>query len=279
MANPTSPIEEGRSASYRMEQLDATAEVARLEAQVRLVTPLEDDFLAAAGLAKDAWLLDVGCGPGFFSERAARQLVPEGRVTGVDVDPSLLALGRERLAGSELRIDFVEGTGVRLPLPDDSVDFAYARFVMQHLSDPVSVLREMVRVTRPGGRVGLVDTDDGALLLHPDVDGFDRLLEASLLAQRDRGGDRHVGRKLKALLLEAGALSPTVRLYPFTSEQVGPTDFLRVTTGFKAGVLGPPWITPEQLAAVGAALEVASADPGFFGQAMGYAAYATVPPR
>ena len=277
MANPKSPIEEGRSESYRMERLNATAEVARLEAQVRLVKPLEDDFLAAAGLPADAWLLDVGCGPGFFAERAARDLVPSGRVTGVDVDPSLLALGRARLEGSGLAVDFVEGTGVRLPLPDDAVDFSYARFLLQHLSDPGAVLREMVRVTRPGGTVALVDTDDGSLLVHPAVDGFDELILASWQAQRDRGGDRHVGRKLKALLVANGGEAAHTRLYPFTSEQVGPVDFLRVSTGFKAGVLGPPYIDPARLDAVVAALDEATEHPGFFGQAMGYAAWARVP--
>lgn len=277
MANAQSPIEEGRSDSYRMEQLDAAAEVARLEAQVRLVKPLEDDFVAAAGLSADAWLLDVGCGPGFFAERAARELVPQGRVTGVDVDPSLLALARARLKDSGLALDFVEGTGVRLPLPDDAVDFTYGRFLVQHLSDPVAVLREMVRVTRPGGTIALVDTDDGALLVHPQVDGFDELIRASGQAQRDRGGDRRVGRKLKALLLAAGAEDARTRLYPFTSEQVGPVDFLHVTTGFKAGVLGPPYIQPERLAQIARALEDATQHRGFFGQALGYAAWAKAP--
>jgi SAM-dependent methyltransferase len=276
MAEGNNPIEEGRSDSYRMEELNAAAEVARLEAQVRLVKPLEDAFLVEAALPRDAWMLDVGCGPGFFSERAARELVPDGRVTGVDVDPMLLDLGRARLAGSGLKVDFIEGTGVRLPLPDDSVDFSYARFLIQHLTDPGVVLREMLRVTRPGGRIALVDTDDGSLVLHPEVDGFDELLRASYEAQRDRGGDRHIGRKLKALLLEAGASEAHLGVYPFTSDQVGAEAFLHVTTGFKAGVLGPPHIDPERLSEIGVALEAAVDEPGFFGHALGYAAWAPV---
>ncbi len=277
MANATSPIEEGRSDSYRMERLDAAAEVARLEAQVRLVKALEDDFLVAAGLAPDALLLDVGCGPGFFAERAARELVPSGRVKGVDVDPYLLDLGRARLKDTGLAVEFIEGTGVRLPLPDDSVDFAYARFLVQHLSEPGVVLREMARVTRPGGTIALVDTDDGSLLVHPAVDGFDELLHASWAAQRDRGGDRHVGRKLKALLLDAGGQDAATRLYPFTSEAVGAVEFLRIATGFKANVLGPPYIERDRLEAILRGLDKAAREPGFFGQAMGYAACAKVP--
>ncbi len=276
MAEGKGPIEEGRSDSYRMEQLDAAAEVARLEAQVRLVKSLEDAFLAEAQLPRDAWLLDVGCGPGFFAERAARELVPEGRVTGVDVDPMLLELGRTRLAGSGLAVDFVEGTGVRLPLDDDSVDFSYARFLVQHLTDPTVVLKEMLRVTRPGGRIAIVDTDDGSLLVHPAVDGFDELLAASFAAQADRGGDRHVGRKLKDLLLQAGADEAWLGVYPFTSQQVGGEPFLHVTTGFKAGVLGPPYIEAQRLKEIADALDEAVVMPGFFGHALGYAAWAPV---
>ncbi len=271
------PIEEGRTDSYRMEQLDAEAEVARLEAQVRLVRPLEDDFLSAAGLAEDAWLLDVGCGPAFFAERAARELVPQGRVTGVDVDSSLLDRARRRIGDSAPNLELLAGTGVRLPIDDAQVDFAYARFLLQHLTEPGVVLRDMRRVTRPGGVVGLVDTDDGSLIVHPAPDGFDELVEAASQARRARGGDRHVGRKLRSLLIEAGRVGVHVRVYPFTSESVGAVDFLRVTTGFKAGVLGPPWITPERLAQITQGLSEAIAEPGFFGQAMGYAAWGTAP--
>ncbi len=276
MERSQEPIEEGRTDSYRMEQLDAEAEVARLEAQVRLVRPLENDFLLAAGLSPDAWLLDVGCGPGFFAERAARELVPEGRVVGVDVDSSLLEVARARIGESLSNLELVAGTGVRLPVDDAQVDFSYARFLMQHLADPAAVVREMQRATKPGGVVGLVDTDDGSLLVHPAPAGFDELVEASFRAQQARGGDRHVGRKLKALLAEAGLVDVQVRLYPFTSESVGAADFLRVTTGFKAGVLGPPWISAARLKEVTEGLERVMAEPGFFGQAMGYAAWGRV---
>ena len=166
---------------------------------------------------------------------------------------------------------------MRLPIDDAQVDFAYARFLLQHLTEPGVVLRDMRRVTRPGGVVGLVDTDDGSLIVHPAPDGFDELVEASFQAQRSRGGDRHVGRKLRSLLIEAGLVDVHVRVYPFTSESVGAVDFLRVTTGFKAGVLGPPWITPERLAQITQGLSEAIAEPGFFGQAMGYAAWGTAP--
>jgi SAM-dependent methyltransferase len=271
------PIEEGRSASYRMETLDADVELKRLRAQVELVRPMEDEFLAMAGFQPTDHLLDVGCGPGFFAERVADELLDGGRVTGVDVDTALLEVGRARLAGRGLPVELVAGTAVRLPLPDDSADFAYARFLFQHLTDPAVVLAEMVRVVRPGGVVALADTDDGSLVVHPEPEGFADLLVASAEAQRDRGGDRHVGRKLKWMLCEAGLTDVRGHARAFTTELVPAKAFVGLTLGFKTKVIGPPHMERGRSAAILAELERLAGTPGFFGHALGYGAWGRVP--
>ena len=270
------PIEEGRTASYRMETLDEDVELRRLKAQVDLVRPLEEEFLAMAGLEPDHHLLDVGCGPGFFAERVAREQLPRGRVTGVDVDPNLLTIARSRLAGSGLRVAFVKGTAVRLPLDDDQVDIAYARFLFQHLADPGVVLAEMARVVRPGGVVAAVDTDDGSLVVHPEPEGFAELLAASAAAQRDRGGDRHVGRKLKQLLHDAGLCDVRTHVRALTTDLIPPAAFVGMTLGFKTEVIGPPWMDRGRSTAVLTELQALSAGPGFFGHALGYGAWGRV---
>jgi SAM-dependent methyltransferase len=260
-----------------MESLDAPAELSRLEAQVRLVRPLEVDFLDRAGLRPHHHLLDLGCGPGFFSAWAARDRVPHGRVTGVDADPALLAFARAHAAAVGADVTFHEGVAARIPLPDASVDFTYARFLFQHLDAPATALAEMRRVTRPGGTIALVDTDDGGLVVYPAPRGLPALLRASRDAQAARGGDREVGRKLRALLADAGLESPTARVYPFSSADVGAAAFVAITLGFKAQVLGPPWIEPAELAAVVDELRALLDAPGFFGHALGYGAWARVP--
>jgi len=275
---PDRTIDEGRSASYRMETLDAAAETERLRIQVELVRDLEDGFLAEAGLPRDGRVLDVGCGPGFFSERIARELLSaEAAVIGVDVDASLIELGRVRLADSGLPVEFRLGTAVRLPLEDDAVDFSYARFLFQHVSDPRSVLDEMIRVTRPGGTVAVVDTDDGGLVVHPEPAGFGAFLAASRAAQRDRGGDRHVGRKLLSMLTEAGLSEPAVSVRPLTTGHLAPAHFVAITLGFKTGVIGPPYIEREAALTTEAELRAFAAEPGFFGHALGYGAWGRVP--
>lgn len=259
-----------------METLDVRAELGRLRAQVDLAWDVEDGFLGSAGLAPGDHLLDVGCGPGFFAERVARGRLAGGRVTGVDVDPALLALARERLDGEGLPVVFVEGTGARLPLADGAVDFSYARFLFQHLSNPGDVLAEMVRVTRPGGVVAVVDTDDGSLLVHPAPEGFEEFLEASGRAQRDRGGDRLVGRKLASLLVEAGLSETRATARVLGTDRLAPRDFVAITLGFKAAVTGPPWLPEGRAAAIVRELERLAATPGFFGHALAYGAWGRV---
>lgn len=260
-----------------METLDAPAELSRLDAQVRLVRPLELDFLERAGLRRHHHLLDLGCGPGFFAVWAAQDLLPLGQVTGVDADPALLDIATAHAATVGARVTFRQGTAARIPLPDAAVDFAYARFLFQHLDAPADALAEMRRVTRPGGTIALVDTDDGGLVVHPAPRGLPALLRASRDAQAARGGDREVGRKLKALLHAAGLESPTARSYSFSSEDVGGAAFVAITLGFKAQVLGPPWIDPAEVASVVDELQTLRDSPGFFGQALGIGAWARVP--
>jgi SAM-dependent methyltransferase len=272
MNDPTGPVEEGRTHSYRMEGLDADAELARLAAQVRLVRGMESDFLDRVGLAPHHVLLDLGCGPGFFSAWARRERVPAGRVIGVDVDPKLLDIARGHGSGAE----FLLGSAVRIPLPDACVDVAYARFLFQHLDRPLDALAELRRVTRPGGVVALVDTDDGGLVVHPAPPCLGELLEASRIAQAARGGDRLVGRKLKSLLVEAGLGDTRVQVYPFTSEEVGAAAFVDVALGFKLGAVGEH-LAADARAALAAALPALGRDPGFFGHAVGYGAWGRVP--
>ncbi len=261
-----------------METLDAEVELERLRLQVELVRGLEDDFLAVAGLGPDSTLLDVGCGPGWFAERVARELLGDGgRVVGVDVDASLIEAGQRRLQASGLPIELHLGTAVRIPLDDDAVDFAYARFLFQHLTDPGAVLAEMVRVTRPGGTVAVADTDDGSLVVHPAPEGFAELLAASHAAQADRGGDRHVGRKLYGLVRAAGLEEPRVWVRSLTTQDVSPAQFVGITLGFKAAVLGPPHMPAERAADIVTRLRRAAAAPAFFGHAMGYGAWGRVP--
>lgn len=107
---------------------------------------------AAAQVAPGMQVLDVACGTG-AAARAAAGLGAE--VTGVDLNPGMLAEARKAAP----QIDWREGAAEALPLPDASVYAALCQFGLMFFEDRVAALREMVRVTRPGGRVALAVWD------------------------------------------------------------------------------------------------------------------------
>jgi SAM-dependent methyltransferase len=265
-----------RSASYRLEDLDASAELPRLRAQVELLAPREFAALRAMGIPADASLADVGCGPGFFAEKLAAEVLTQGTVVGVDIDGAMIEEARRRTAGAP-RLAFHHGTAQRIPLPDASVEVAYARFLFQHLSDPGPVLAEMQRIVRPGGLVVVGDTDDGGLLVHPAPSGFEAFLAASRDAQVARGGDRQVGRKLKGMLVARGLRDVRASTQVLSSDEIGSAALIGIAVGFKAGVLKPPFADPAEVRRVLADLTELAAEPGFYGHALGYLAWGRVP--
>lgn len=105
-----------------------------------------DDIEASAvlDLARGRDVLEVGCGTGLVLERVARL---SGRAVGVDLSPGMLAHARAR------GLEVVEGSATALPFPDASFDVVYAFKVLAHVPDIEVALREMARVTRPGGHV------------------------------------------------------------------------------------------------------------------------------
>jgi SAM-dependent methyltransferase len=191
--------------SYRLREhfADVDAELARLEAQAAQLWPREAQVLRRQGLATDARVLEVGCGPGFVTERLLA-LVPDGSVVGIDNDPEMVALASRRLAPEE-RIEFREASITETGLPDASFDAATARLVFQHLPDPAPALDELRRLLRPRGRLFVTDIDAGwPLVLEPEAPHMDEIGEAVTGIRFQRGGNPNIGRSLPRLLRDAG---------------------------------------------------------------------------
>jgi SAM-dependent methyltransferase len=147
-------------------------------------------------------LLDVGCGPGTITADLARVLAP-GRVVGIDRHESILVEARAataELPGVEVRA----GDVYALDFPDATFDVAHAHQLLQHLSDPVAALREMGRVTRPGGIVAARDADFGAFFWYPADTELDRWLYLYQSVARANGAEPDAGRRLLAWAHAAG---------------------------------------------------------------------------
>lgn len=102
-----------------------------------------------------ALVLEVACGAAHQGEAVASRV---GAVVGVDMTPELLAAARRRLRDHGVdRIAFARADAARLPFPDDAFDMTFCRFAVHHFADPAEQLTEMVRVSRPDGRVAVID--------------------------------------------------------------------------------------------------------------------------
>jgi SAM-dependent methyltransferase len=114
----------------------------------RFSEPLAAQFVQLAQVEPGARALDVGCGPGALTRQLVDRLGVEA-VRAVDPSPSFVAALHERLPGLDVRTAVAEN----LPFPDHSFDLVLAQLVVHFMTDPVSGLSEMARVTRPGGTV------------------------------------------------------------------------------------------------------------------------------
>jgi len=110
--------------------------------------PLAPRFADLAGIHDGQRVLDVGCGPGALTAELVNR-VGAASVSAVEPSASFAAAVRQRLPGVEVR----ESAAEQLPFPDGTFDAALAQLVIHFMADPVQGLREMHRVTRPGGTV------------------------------------------------------------------------------------------------------------------------------
>ena len=174
----------------------------------------------APHLRPDSRILDVGCGPGTITVDLAR-VATHGSVTGLDRSGDVLEEARAGVLRAALdNVDLVVGDVYGLGFDDDSFDVVHAHQVLQHLSDPVAALREMARVCRPDGVVGVRDSDYAAFTWWPQVPELDEWLALYRTVARSNGAEPDAGRRLKSWTQEAGldVVSSTAGVWCYSSE-------------------------------------------------------------
>ncbi len=155
-------------------------------------------------LCSDMSVLDVGCGPGTITCDLA-ELVAPGPVTGLDRSAEIVESARRAASQrAPANLHFTSGDVYDLDFADGQFHAVHAHQVLQHLSNPVSALREMRRVLRPGGVLAVRDSDFGAFSWSPLDEHLDRWLEIYRTVARRNGAEPDAGRFLEAWVLEAG---------------------------------------------------------------------------
>jgi ubiquinone/menaquinone biosynthesis C-methylase UbiE len=157
-------------------------------------------------------LLDVGAGSGTISVSFAK-LIPDGHVTGVDLNPNILPRARAvaEMAGVK-NIEFQQGSIYKLPFADETFDVTFCHQVLVHIGTPWDALREMLRVTKRGGIVASREGDYETECVwpeHAELSKFHKLM-AGLMSSG--GGTSTAGRQLLSWALKAGVERSQVTL-------------------------------------------------------------------
>ncbi|MGH9413962.1 MAG: methyltransferase domain-containing protein [Terriglobales bacterium] len=160
-------------------------------------------------------ILDVGAGTGALSLDLAWRVGAHGHVTAVDRDPEALAIARAIAGCAGVRVTALAGEVTALPIRPATQDTVVARFLFQHLPDPMAALGEMQQAARPGGRIAIFAVDDGLKLsAPPPSQPLQNLHEAIRALQSLRGGNRLIGRELYRMMREAGLQNIQVIVLP-----------------------------------------------------------------
>ena len=192
----------------------------RTPAQVRL----RQRFLRFVPIRAGQRVLEIGCGTGVVLRDLMALVGRRGEVTGLDSSRTMLTRARalaRGVGGAPLRLR--HGDGNELPFAAARFDVTLAITVILHVADPLRVVKQLARVTRAGGRVGLQDQDFGLVgAAHPDRGLTDRILDGVAARIYE---EPYSGRRLPALLRDAGL--DHVRVLADVYQDTALTDFSR----------------------------------------------------
>ncbi|WP_433826480.1 methyltransferase domain-containing protein [Actinoplanes sp. CA-015351] len=229
---------DGLPASMSAMVLDALTEMGR-HTEIRRVRRVAFDMLRPRPGQR---LLDAGSGSGDVARRLAAEVSPTGEVIALDHSASITAAAIARHDGSNVR--YVTGDVGAMDLPSDSVDGVWCERVLQHVDSADASIGELIRVTRPGGRICLVDTDWSSL----GFDGMPAGLGEVVMAHV-RGHftpkQHDMGRTLRRRLV-ANGLS-TITATPVTCVFTTPESAAVVLPMVNPRVPEETWATPPGL--------------------------------
>lgn len=169
--------------------------------------------LVLTGLEPGARVLDAGCGPGVISETIADVVGPAGQVLGIDLSEERLREASQRCQ-HRAGLRFQRADVLRTGLPDGAFDYTWSQYVFQYLPQRRAALDELIRVTRPGGRVVVSEIDGFGLGNYPFPEPLQESCRLFVEGLSRTGFDLFVGRKLFHEFRQAGLLEVRVHVLP-----------------------------------------------------------------
>ena len=240
-------------------------ETARLRRQSEELRPEAEALLARTGLRPGQSALDLGCGPSGILGLLAAAVSPSGKVTGVDADAAHVAAAR-RYAAAFGNVEVLAGDARHTGLPGAAFDLVHARTLLVTVPEPGEVVAEMTRLARPGGWIACQEPDAEHALCYPPLPEWDRLRELFRASFGRSGADLHVGRRLPAMLWDAGLedVEATVHAGSYPVGHSRRTLMPDLVRSLRPAILGLGLADDRELAALDRAVRGHLADPRVF---------------
>ena len=187
-------------------------------------------------------LLECGCGPGNIALGLAAVVAP-GKVVGFDLSADEIEIARRQaLERSISNVQFEVQSAFDLPYADHSFDAVFSHFVLQRLDQPVRALKELHRVLKPGGVIGLRGTiHEGLIVAGPHEEVIKECLGIYLEDWKRTGGDPNIGKRFRALLHEAGFARSMAYSSIHIPTRVTTAESTKRIAGFYINLLNEKW--------------------------------------
>lgn len=216
-------------------------------------------------------VIDVGCGTGDDARLLADMVGPDGWVIGTDLSEAMIAEARRRHEGRVLPVEFRVADLRQLPFDDRTFDATRAKLVLMHCDDIEAAAAELVRVTRPRGRIAVFDYDfETTTVDHPDRRATREIVRCSADGHPNNWSGRQLLRRFRGLGVRDVSVVPHTVVMPFP--------FFRTAVGGRlanAQAEGALDMTADELAEWWQPLVDADAHGRFFASLTGFSLAAT----
>ena len=161
---------------------------------------LHSDTVYPAGSS----ILEAGCGVGAQTVFLAANN-PEARITSIDISEDSLAKAKETVGKRDItNVVFQKADIFAMPFDTESFDHIFLCFVLEHLKEPLSALKNLTKYLRKGGSLTVIEGDHGSFYCHPQTKEASRAVQCLVDIQAMTGGNALIGRQLYPLLKHAG---------------------------------------------------------------------------